>query len=93
MFKLDSILDLATNIHFEKFLKQIESYNNIDIVCEQQFIKRNMVLGGFICGIICDKIKVNKIFSFPPFLKSKSALNYGFDYKKVKSNMFYNIIP
>lgn len=93
LFNFKNIIDLTYNVHLTNWLNQISRFDIPDIVCEQQLVNKNTIVEGFVSGLICSQIKINKIYSFPPYLKLKCAQNCGFEYKKIKSNKAYASLP
>ena len=94
LFHFDDIYEISRNSFFLDILKSLKSFGPFELLCEDQHIKRNCVLEGFICGIISSVLEVLKIFSIPSRLKSTYAKEvYNFDYKKIKSKKAYNTLP
>ena len=62
LFHFENIYDLLKNEEFKRLLKQFETISNLNIICENQFLKKNLLLQGIICGYVYSHLNINKLF-------------------------------
>ena len=87
LFHFENIYDLLKNEEFKRLLKQFETISNLNIICENQFLKKNLLLQGIICGYVYSHLNINKLFWFQPYFKNEYLYKkFNYKYKKVKSN-------
>jgi hypothetical protein len=87
LFHFENIYDLLRNEEFKSVFKQFETIQNLNIICENQFLKKNILLQGILCGYIYSLLNVNKFFWFQPYLKNEYLFKkHKYKYRKIKSN-------
>jgi hypothetical protein len=94
LFHFDSVNEMIKSKCFLDFLNEIEQDESLNILCEDQVVKKNLIVQGFVCGLVLQKLKMSKLFFFQPSLKNYNA-RYFFNYKysKIKSKKAYESMP
>jgi hypothetical protein len=94
LFHFNTLLDFIKSKSLQQVLTSLSNLKNLNILCEDQIVKRNLNTQGFVCGFICSRLDIQNIYRFPPNEKKTLAKNYfNFDYKKIKSNKSYLELP
>jgi len=94
LFHFESIYDLVKCNYFIETLQSLKQFGPFEICIEDQLVKRNCILEGFITGVFSFILDVKKIYSLPPKLKySFSEKYFNFLYKKTTSNLKYENLP
>jgi len=94
LFHFNNLLDLLKSEPLNNVMSLLSTQTDLNILCEDQVVKTNLTTQGFICGVVCSKMFIERMYSFAPKQKYTIAKHFfNFNYKKVRSNKLYMQLP
>ncbi len=91
LLHFNSLIEIEKSSVYDELGKYNEKPFTL-VVENQTMSNRNILLQGYICGLLTARLNVEKILCFSPRLKNKIATSAKFTYCKVTSNIIYERI-
>ena len=94
LFHFNTLIDILESEPLKSVLHSLSTHTNLNILCEDQVVKRNLTTQGFICGVVCSRLNIEKMYTFAPSQKNTICKEaFEFTYKKIRSNKLYMQLP